>query len=100
MDLERPDRTLQSLTDDEIESCLGGSTDLELVKKLLLENYASDGWITVMDFGYSFAEAIQTFIDAEPDTDEYRKAWDINSEWGESIAQNVNDLLTGDGLLI
>lgn len=95
MDLERPVRTLESLTDDEIESCLNGSTNLDLVKRLLKENQAPDGWIWGLDFADNFAEAIESFIDAEPDTPEWQAAWDINSEWGETIADNVNDLLAG-----
>lgn len=31
-----------------------------------------------------------------PDTDEYREAWEINSECGESIAQRVDSLLAGN----
>ena len=94
MELEKPKRPLESLTDNEIESCFEGSTDLSLVKRLLKENCAPDGWIWSLDFGHSFAEAIEQFIDAEPDTDEWEESWQINAEWGETIADNVNELLS------
>jgi len=96
MELEKPVRTLDSLSDEEIESCFNGSTNLELVKQLLQENLAPDGWIWSMDFGCEFADAIEGFIDAEPGTDEWQEAWDNNAEWGESIADSVNELLAGE----
>ena len=92
----KPVRTLDSLVDDEIESCFNGSTNLELVKRLLRENLAPDGFIWSIDFGYLFAEAIEGFIDAEEGTKEWKEAWDINCDWGESIADSVNDLLAGE----
>ena len=96
MELEKPVRTLDSLTDEEIESCFDGSTDLELVKQLLKFHLAPDGWVWAMDFGYDFAEAIESFIGAEPETPEWEEAWEINSEWGERIADNINELLAGE----
>lgn len=96
MEFEKPVRTLDSLTDEEIESCFDGSTDLELVKRLLKENSAPDGWIWSMDFGCEFAEAIEGFIGAEEGTDEWQESWDVNAEWGERIADNINELLAGE----
>ena len=93
MELEKPKRTLDSITDEELEGCIDGSTNLELVRSLLEDNLAPDGWVWAMDFGDAFAEAIQSFIAAEEGTDEWQEAWDINCEWGESIADRVNDLL-------
>ena len=93
MELELPKRTLESLTDEEIESCFEGSTNLDLVKRLLQENQAPDGWIWSMDFGHNFAEAIEDFIGEDPGTPEWDQAWDNNCEWGETIADNINDLL-------
>ena len=95
MELEKPARTLDSLTDDEIESCFDGSTNLELVKRLLQENLAPDGWVWSIDFGMEFAEAIEGFIDVDRNVDpvEWAHYWDNNAEWGERIADNVNDLL-------
>ena len=94
MELETPHRSLHSLTDDEIESCIQGSSNVELIRKLLKLNQAPDGWIWSMDFGHAFAETIEAFIDADPGTDEWDQAWQINCDWGEKIADNVNELLS------
>ncbi|CAB4241647.1 hypothetical protein UFOVP71_185 [uncultured Caudovirales phage] len=91
--LKIPKRTLDSLTDEEIESCFDGSSNVDLVRGLLEENLAPEGWIWAMDFGGEFAEAIEGFIGAEEGTAEWDEAWNINCEWGERIADNVNALL-------
>ena len=96
MELEKPVRTLDSITDEELESCLDGSSNLELVRQLLKENIAPDGWIWSMDFGDAFAEAIESFIGADEGTPEWNEAWQVNADWGESIADNVNELLGGN----
>jgi len=88
-----PKRTLDSLTDDEIESCFDGSSNVELVRSLLEDNLAPDGWIWSIDFGDAFAEAIEGFIDADSGTKEWTDAWEINREWGERIGDNINKLL-------
>lgn len=93
MEIETPVRTLDQISDDELEDCLDGSSNLELVRRLLDENTDPNGWIWDMDFGEAFAEAIEGFIDADPDTDEWDEAWENNREWGENIASNVNDAL-------
>ena len=97
MELEKPARTLDSLTDDEIESCFDGSTNIDLVKRLLKENLAPDGWVWAMDFGCEFAEAIEGYIAADRlEQGEWQEAWDINADWGERIADNINELLAGE----
>ena len=96
MNTDTPTRTLESLSNDEIESCINGSTNIDLVRRLLKENQAPDGWIWEMDFGAEFAEAIEGFIDADKNTDDWDDAWNVNCEWGEQIAENVNQLLAGE----
>jgi len=95
MKLPKPKRTLDSLTDDEIESCFDGSSNVALVRSLLEDNLAPDGWIWAMDFGAEFAEAIEGFIGADEGTPEWDEAWEINCEWGERIGDNINELLAG-----
>ncbi len=93
MKQEMPKRKIDALTDDEIESCFEGSTDVSLVRDLLKKNQDPNGWIYSIDFGDDFAQAIEGFIGEEPNTKEWNEAWAVNCEWGESIADNVNDLL-------
>lgn len=86
--------TVYDLSDDQIESCLDGSSDVEMVRNLLNEAYNKDlNLVDEMDFSCEFAEAIKGFIDAEEGTDEWDEAYDTNCEWGGSIAQNVNELI-------
>jgi len=91
---EKPMRTLGSISDEELESCFEGSSNINLVRELLEKNIAPDGWVWDADFGHFFATAIQSFIDEDEDTPEWNKAWDINYEWGVRIAANVNELLS------
>ena len=88
--------TIADLTDDQIESCFDGSSNVNLVRRLFEENYLVD--LKVVDeeaFGAAFAEAIQSFIGADEteEPEEWKEAYVINQEWGESMAQRVNDLL-------
>lgn len=86
-------RTVESLTDDEIESSIDGSSDVSLIRNLLEDNQNENGFIYEMDFGQEFAEAIEGFIDATPKTKEWNVSWQENCLWGESIAENINKLL-------
>lgn len=92
----KPVRTLDSLSDEEIESCIDGSSDVKLIRRLLKANLAPDGWVWSIDFGQEFAEAIEGFIGADYGTDEWDEAWQVNADWGESMADNVNELLAGE----
>jgi hypothetical protein len=96
MDSLTPKRTLDSLTDEEIEDCFDGSSNVDLVRSLLKDNLAPDGFIWVVDFASEFAYAIEGFIAADEGTDEWDEAWNVNCEWGEQIAENINNLLAGD----
>lgn len=88
--------TIADLSDDQIESCFNGSSNVDLVRDLFEENYRSD--LKIVDekaFGEAFAEAIQGFIGADEveEPEEWKEAYAINQEWGESMAQSVNELL-------
>lgn len=88
--------TIADLSDEQIESCFDGSSNVDLVRDLFEENYHSD--LNVVDetaFGEAFADAIQGFIgvDQNEEPEEWNEAYANNQEWGESIAQSVNELL-------
>jgi hypothetical protein len=91
-------RTVDSLTDAEIESCFDGSTNVRMVRALLEQTVDKNGIIHDADFGDLFAEEIEGFIgvDQDEDPEGWREAWKVNQEWGERIADNVNDLLIGE----
>jgi hypothetical protein len=94
MQKNKPNFTVYDLSDDQIETCFDGASNVEMVRNLLIEAYNKDlNSVDEMDFSFEFADAIKGFIDAEEGTDEWEEAYDNNCEWGGSIAQNVNELI-------
>ena len=91
-------RTPSDLSDEEIEECIDGSSDVDMIRKIMtMEDVYDEEDSTHLheeNFATRFAYAIEGFIDAENDTPEWQEAWDNNYEWALSIAENINDLLT------
>ena len=86
---------LEQFTDDEIEECFEGSSNVDLVRDIAGKCMTENGTIAEMAFGQMFARAIEGYIgvDYEEDPDEWEEAWDINEDWGISIASNLNDMI-------
>lgn len=86
---------LEQFTDDEIEECFDGSSNVDLVRDIASKCVTENGTIAEMAFGQMFARAIEGYIgvDYDEDPDEWEEAWDINEDWGISIARNLNDLI-------
>ena len=84
------------LTDEEIEECIDGSSDVDMIREIMT---MEDVWdedsthINEENFATRFAYAIEGFIDADDHTPEYDEAWDNNYEWAMTIAENINDKL-------
>jgi hypothetical protein len=85
----------EQITDDELEDCFEGSSNIDMVREILEKPgvVTGPGIVDSDQFAEWFAYAIEGFIDAEQDTEEWREAWDINFDWGLTIADNINDLL-------
>jgi hypothetical protein len=85
---------INELTDEMIEECIDGSTDLGMVKSIFKQRFVLDnkGLIVETNFADYFAQAVQHFI-SEDDPVEWQMAYDTNYEWGISIASNINELL-------
>ena len=85
----------EQITDDELGDCFEGSSNIDMVREILEKPgvVTGPGIIDSDQFAEWFAYAIEGFIDAEEDTEEWREAWDINFDWGLTIADNINDLL-------
>lgn len=85
----------EQITDDELEDCFEGSSNIDMVREILNKPGVVIGPGIVDDESFAdwFAYAIEGFIDAEEDTDEWQEAWDVNFDWGLTIASNINDLL-------
>ena len=84
------------LTDEEIEECIDGSSDVDMIREIMtMEDVWDEGstHINEENFATRFAYAIEGFIDADDHTPEYDEAWDNNYEWAMTIAENINDKL-------
>jgi hypothetical protein len=81
------------LTDEEIEECIDGSSDVRMIRENVYDQEDSTH-LNEANFATRFAYAIEGFIDADPETEEWSEAWDNNYEWALTIAENINDMLT------
>ena len=84
------------LTDDELHDCFDGTTSPELVREILEKAgvVTPQGTIDTDQFAQWFAHGLQDLIDAEPASEEWQQGWRVNFEWGESIAENINDYIS------
>ena len=86
------------LTDEEIEECIDGSSDVAMIREIIsMEDVYDDEdstHINEENFATRFAYAIEGFIDADIDTPEWDAAWEINYDWALTIAENINDKIT------
>lgn len=89
-----PVRTIDEISDDELEDCYDGTTDNDMVRRIIKRCLTNDGWIDEDDFADEFAYQIEGFIDADEDTNEWQESWDANRDWGYTIAENINDALS------
>ncbi len=87
-------RNVFELDDEELEDCFDGSSNVDMVREILEKpNVVVDGYIDEEQFAQWFAYGVEGYIDADEDTPEWREAWDNNYEWGQSIAENINNYL-------
>ncbi len=88
-------RTPDSLSDEEIEDCIEGSSNIEMIRDIMTKAYVvqDNGFVDEETFANWFATGIEGYIDADPDTEEFDEAWVVNYDWGLNIAANINDLL-------
>lgn len=91
-------KDVYELTDDELEDCVDGSTDISMLREILEKpgTVTLEGYVDVERFAEWFAYGIEGFIDADEGTAEYNDAWNANCEWGASIAENINDYIEQD----
>jgi hypothetical protein len=89
--------TPTDLTDEEIEECIDGSSDVSMIREIMsaadVYDDEDDVLINEENFATRFAHTIEGFIDADAATPEWQEAWDINYEWALTIAENINKAL-------
>jgi len=80
------------LSDEDIEECLDGTSDIKWIRELINLSQ-NDNLIDEESFADIFAYELQKFVDAEEGTEEFQEASQNNWDWGHSIAQNINDTI-------
>lgn len=88
-------KNVHSLADEEIEDCIEGSSNIDMIRDILTKHGVIDleGRVDAEVFADWFAQAIEDYIEADVDSDEWTEAFDNNWNWGYNIADNINDLL-------
>ena len=86
----------RTLTDEELEDCVDGSTNIDMLRDILTKHGVVDeqGWIDPEIFADWFAAGVEGYISAEPDTDEWQEAYDSNWNWGYDIGDNINSYIS------
>ena len=86
----------RTLTDEELEDCVDGSTNIDMLRDILTKHGVVDeqGWIDPEIFADWFAAGVEGYISAEPDTDEWQAAYDTNWNWGYDIGDNINSYIS------
>lgn len=87
-------KTVFDLTDEELEECIDGVTDLQLIRRLLKECVLIDQ----ERFAELFANALAGFITEEEGTKEYFEAFDNNYAWGYDIINSINEMVAKNGV--
>ena len=87
-------KNIFKLTDIEIEECFDGSSSVGMVREILeKDGVVVGGVIDVEQFAQWFAYGVEGFIDEDPASEAWQEAWRNNHEWGNNIAENINDLV-------
>lgn len=90
-------KNVHELTDDELEECINGSTNIDMIREILTKGGVVDelGWVDPEVFADWFATGIEGYIDADVDSNEWHEANEVNWSWGYDIADNINESLRG-----
>lgn len=91
-------KDVKNLTDDEIESCIEGSSNIEMIRDILTKHGVVDleGYVDPEVFADWFAQGIEGYIDAKMNSDEWIESNDTNWNWGYDIGDNINSLISNN----
>ena len=88
-------KSVFKLSDDELESCVDGTTNIDLLWEILHKpSVVVNGVVNPDQFASWFGHALEGYIDAESE-EEFNESNKSNLEWGFNIADNINDLISG-----
>jgi len=91
-------KSILTLTDEELEDCLDGSSDIQMIRDIFTKHGVIDqeGWIDPEIFADWFAQGLAAYIAAEPDLEEWSEFNDINWNWGYDIGDNINSYISNN----
>lgn len=89
-------KNVHELTNEEIEDCIDGSSNVEMIRDILTKPgvVGSDGFVDPEAFADWFSQAISGYIDAEMNSDAWIEANDNNWTWAYDIADNINSFIS------
>jgi hypothetical protein len=88
-------KSVFKLSDEDLESCVDGTTNIDLLWEIIHKpGVVVNGVVNPDQFASWFASAIEGYTDAET-LEEFEEANKNNLEWGFAIADNINDLISG-----
>ena len=89
-------KRLDSLTMDDIKGVCDAPVVLRLVKEIIKTKdvIESNGSINVMVFGEYYAYALSKLVKNEKSSDDYDEVYDTHRDWGYSIGDALNSLLS------
>lgn len=89
-------KNVLGLTDEEIENCINGSSNITMIRDILTKHGVVDleGYIDPEIFADWFAQGVEGYIDAEENSDEWIEANDTNWNWGYDIGDNINSYIS------
>ena len=89
-------KSAHELTDDELEDCVDGSTNISMLREILTKHGVVDleGYIDPEIFADWFSIGLAGYITEDVDSAEWAEANDTNWNWGYDIADNVNSYIS------
>lgn len=89
-------KKINELTNEEIEDCINGSSNVDMIRDIFTKHGVVDleGYVDPEIFADWFAHGVEGYIDAEKGSDEWTEANDVNWNWGYDIADNINSYIS------
>jgi hypothetical protein len=104
----KPIRTIDQLSSKEIEDCACSDLekyflDVTSIKEIAKRSTIKEtGYVDILLFSERLAdsrvnsEATRTDKEPDPDSDDFKDAWELDIFWGEIIAKNINKKLSNN----
>ncbi len=87
-------RSALDLSEEQLEECVEptGSTSMALIREILGKPFClnDDGTVDPQKFAQWFSYALEGFIEADEESEEWYEANGNNFMWGIDIAENIN----------